>query len=459
MDLVPAVSAPSAASSTPRAPISHREVLTLAAPAVATSLLQTLVFVVDRAILGHYNRPAIAAMQTAGPLSWTLFALSGSFAVGTLAVLGRAHGAEDRARVGSVVRASLALALLIGVIVGTLSALFASPLVALFGDAAGPRVHAVSVSYLRVLLPALPAYLLGLAAITSLQASGNTRTPLAIGIATNVLNLVLNYALVFGRWGFSEHGATGSAMASAAAGVLEAILGLVALNRAQGLLSLPRESLQNIKQTARDILHVTYGSFGERVVYHLGFLGYVRFVTGLGAGAMAANQALIAIESISFLTADGIAVAAGALVAQRLGAQRPEDSQRAGWLATAHCVIALGAFGLVFACFPEALVRLFVSDTSTVAMAVPVLRFGALAQIPMAIGVVLAQSVRGAGATREALAISLLGALVVRLAGCVLFVSILSLGLLGVWMASTVDWIVRAVVYSWFWRSKRALSR
>lgn len=437
--------------------VNAKAVFALAAPAVANSLLQTLVFVVDRAVLGHYDATAIAAMQTAGPLSWTILSLFGSFSVGTLALVGRAIGAQDRPAATRVLRGSIVIALVLGFAVSAVAYALAPWMVAAFGDAAGPAVRDVSVGYLRAVIPAMPAFFVGMAAISALQAAGDTRTPLAIGVATNLLNLVANWALVFGHLGFSRMGATGSALASASAAVLEAALAMLAISRLHGKISLrarPDERPAPLdREVFRSLFRVASGSFGERVVYHAGYLVYVRFVTVLGADAMAANQALIAIESVSFLTADGFAVAAGALVAQRLGADDRAQAQRAGWLAAAQCVLVLGSCALVFAAVPRWLVSAFVEDARIIALAVPVLRFGALAQIPMAIAVVLAQSVRGAGATREAFAVSLLGALVVRIAATWFFSAFLRLGLLGVWIGSTVDWIVRATVYSVRWKS------
>ncbi len=441
--------------------VSAKAVLLLAAPAVANSLLQTMVFVVDRAVLGHFDDTAIAAMQIAGPLSWTLFSVFGSFAVGTIAVVGRAVGAGDRAGAVRAARASVLLALALGAVVGALGWLLAGAMVDAFGDAAGPVVRDVAVGYLRVLLPAMPAFFLGFAAISALQAAGDTRTPLAIGVATNVVNLVANWVLVFGHFGFRPMGATGSALGSVLAATLEAALALAVLSRVGAKVSLRAgndpATARVDRRTFSALLGVTYGSFGERVVYHIGYLLFVRFVTGLGGHAMAANQSLVAIESVCFLTADGFGVAAGALVAQRLGAEAPEDARRAGWIATAQCAFALGVCGLVFASFPAVLVRLFVTDAAIVALATPVLRFAALAQIPMAIGVVLAQSTRAAGATREAFAVSLASALVVRIAATYVFVRLLGLGLLGVWMGSTVDWVVRAIVYGVRWQRGAAL--
>ncbi len=429
------------------------EVVRLALPAVANSLLQTLVFLVDRLMLGHHSEAALAAMQTAGPVVWTVFSVFGAFTVGTVAVVGRAIGARDRALATSAARGSLALAVLIGLGVGMVSYALLDPMLDAFGRAGGPGVRAVSHGYLGVVLPGMPLFFVGLAAISVLQASGDTRTPLLIGVATNLLNIVGNWVLVFGHLGAPSLGAVGSAWSSVAAAGLESVLGCAMLLSRLSPVSLRRGAGVNTWAGVRRVLSVAWGSWGEKVIYHAGYLIYVGFVVTLGATAMAANQVVISVESVSFLTADGCAVAAGALVAQRLGAGDAMGARRVAWRATAVCVAILGAAALVFFVVPAPLVRAFRDDAGIVHAGSGALRVAAFAQVPMAIGVVLAQSMRGAGATREALAVSFVGALVVRIAATYVAVTILGLGLVGVWIGSTADWIVRAVVYVIRWRT------
>src|SRR3984957_6312426 len=75
-----------------------REVRRIALPAIGSSLLQTMVFVVDRAMLGHHAESSLAAMQVAGPLEWSLWSVFMAFEVGTIARVGRHVGAKDRVR-------------------------------------------------------------------------------------------------------------------------------------------------------------------------------------------------------------------------------------------------------------------------------------------------------------------------------------------------------------------------
>jgi Na+-driven multidrug efflux pump len=192
------------------------------------------------------------------------------------------------------------------------------------------------------------------------------------------------------------------------------------------------------------------------VIYHVGFIAYALTVTRLGDAAMAANQSLISVESICFLSADGFGVAAAALVAQRLGAGKPEEARRTAWIAMRYAVITLTTFGLVALALRDVILPLFSRDAAVIAIgrgAMPVLT---VAQPFMATGLVLAQSLRGAGRTRAALGVSLVGAVFVRLTATWLFAIALGLGLVGVWMGSTTDWLVRAVVLAVMFRRRAA---
>jgi Na+-driven multidrug efflux pump len=161
---------------------------------------------------------------------------------------------------------------------------------------------------------------------------------------------------------------------------------------------------------------------------------------------MAANQSLISVESICFLSADGFGIAAAALIAQKLGAGENEAAEKVAGIAARDAVLALTAFGVGALALRGVILPAFSTDAEVVRIgraAMPVL---ALAQPFMAAGVVLAQALRGAGRTREALRVSVIGAVIVRLGATWLFAITLGLGLTGVWLGSTLDWVVRTVL-------------
>ena len=425
-----------------------REVLRLAWPAILQGVVATGVFLTDRLMLGRYGADALASMQVSGPFLWSLTSVFTAFSAGTLAVVGRAVGAEDADRARHATASAIALAVGIGAAVG-LAGYLARPLVATLlasGPATSPAVRALSEQYLGVILPVIGLGFVGLVATTVLQASGDTRTPLVVAIVAQATNVGLDWVLIYGKLGAPRLGVEGAAIATAASFVLEGVILVAVLLRRRHAARLVVE-----RPTARhraalgSILRVSRASFGEQLLFHAGFLTFVALVGRLGDTAMAANQALIAIESIGFIAAEGFGIAAGALVAQKLGARRPDDAARAGWVATGIATTWLLGISALFVGLPRQLIGLFSTDPAIVALGAKCLLVAAVAQPLMAVTDSLANGLRGAGDTRTPMIAALVGPVAVRVAGTWLFAFVLGWGLIGVWVGSTLDWGVRAV--------------
>jgi putative MATE family efflux protein len=434
----------------------------LAAPAILGQLLQTGVIYADRVMLGHFSGGALAAMQIAGPLEWTLVSVTSAFSVGTLALVGRAAGAGDDAAVRRHVRVGIAVALILGAVMSLLAFAVLPLLPALFPHASRAPGGAIDLSrqYFHAALLAAPFYCVGAAGFAAMSACGDTVTPMKIGVVVNVVHVAVNVALIGGRFGAPVLGALGAGISTALSYVLEAALTIAALSRAGRRATLRRGPGERLwpfaddagRRALRALRHVSIPATLERGVYHAGYVAFVWMIALLGDDAMAANQALIAIEALSFMTVEGFATACAALVAQELGAQRPEGARRIGWRSTMLAAITLTTFGLAFFALRRQLPALVTPRGDLQDLAAAAIGVMAIAQPFMATGVVLGQGMRGAGATRVALVVSVLAGFGVRLVATWIATIVLHLGVPGVWMGSTADWIVRASLLIVLWR-------
>ncbi len=422
-----------------------REVWRLAWPAITHMLLVTLMFLVGRVMVGRYSPTALASLQVSGTLVWSTYSVFTAFSTGTLAVVARSIGAGDRAAAAQAARSSLLFAALLGVLVTVPIRLANGSLLRVLFPQASTEVLADASAYLHIVLPCLPLAFIEAIAAATLQGAGNTRAPLYVATVGNVVNGVLSYLLIFGRFGFPELGVRGAAVGHAATMSLEGLLLLAVLLAKQSPLPL-RERRAGDVAALRRVLRVAWPAFGEKAIYQAGFLGFIAIIGLLGTEAMAANQALLAVEAIGFLSADGFGIAAAAVIAQKLGAHRPGEATRAGWLAAGMSVALATLIGLGFVVAPRLLMQAFSTDPAIIALGSKTLYVAAVAQPFMAYATVKSMALRGAGATRTVLLSTCVGTIVVRLAATYFFAITLGLGLVGVWLGSTLDWVVRSAL-------------
>jgi putative MATE family efflux protein len=413
----------------------------LAGPAIATSVLHTAVFAVDRAVLGHAAGPCLAAMQVAGPLEWSIVSVFSAFTVATIARAGFHLGAGQGPRARAVVRLSFVASLVAGVVVACAGLFLARHLRGL-SPAASEAVLANARAYLEPTLLLAPAQFLALTSLTVLQVHGDTRTPFLVGLATNAVHLVLVWAMALGHLGFEARGCAGAGLGTALTFVAEALL-LVGIVARRGLL----RGASAIRPEQQAFWSVAIPTFGERTLYHAGYVLFVAVIGRMGDVVMAANQALLTMEAMCWLSADGFGISAASLAARLIGAGRVQDARRCAVLAAKDAARVLVTVGVVAWTQGGVLLPLVSADPAVVAEGKRTLVILLLVQPFMAMGTVFGDTLRGIGETKAVFAISTLSALVVRVGATTFFGITLGLGLPGVWLGSTTDWIVRTVAY------------
>lgn len=447
------------------APSAVAEVLRLTGPAVLTSLLQTMAFLADRIMLARHSEVALGSMQISGAIMWSVFSVFFGSMVGTVALVARRVGAGELERARVVARTALRLAGVIGLAVGLAGSL-AAGVIAQAMAPNEPEIASTAADYMRIGFLFFPAAFVATAGSLILNGSGDTKSTFWIGTLANLINIGANYLLIYGAMietplatiEIPELGATGAALATALNYVVQCGLISWVLQRDGCPVRVERLFSRDPSDPAgareriarRELLRLSSPAVAERVVIHVGYVVFAGLVTTLGATAMAANQALLTLESICFLGAEGFGIAAATVVGQCLGRRDARGSTRGGGFAAIACALALSGCGLAIWASASLSLPVFVapgeSGDELIAAAMITMPFLVLAQPMMGLAVVLGHGLRGAGDIRSPLLAAVIGGLLVRVSGAWLLAIVLGMGLPGIWIATAIDWTVRTAI-------------
>jgi putative MATE family efflux protein len=423
----------------------NRQLLRLAGPSLVENVLQTMLSVFDMIFIGQLGKDAIAGVGLGFQLMFFLQVAFMGLSVGNTALVARAIGAGDKREAERIAKQSLTLAIVLSIVIGGITWVTADPIVRVMG--ATESVNEIASNFLRFV--SLFAFVLGIMFIGSgtLRGAGDTFTPMLITGFINIINIVVAYTFIFGNFGFPRLGALGSAAAITISRAIGAILILYVLFKRTKILPL---SLRGGWGFHRDviarILNIGLPGAAEQVVFQVGFLVFAAMAVSLGTHNYAAQQVAFTVNSFSIMPAFAFGVAATTLVGQSLGAKDPERAERSAHAALKNGTLWMIVMGVAFIIWREPLVRLFTIDPEVWLPAEMCLMVIAFSQPFLAISMVYASALRGAGDTRATLVITFAGIWLVRvLFGYVLGI-LLGLGLFGLWIAWFSDWFVRAVL-------------
>jgi putative MATE family efflux protein len=440
-------------SSTQIAPPPRLSVWKLAWPSITLFALQALVGIVDFIFVGSLGTHAIASVGVANQIHFFTFGLLEAVTTGTVALIAREIGAGRPQESARVMRTALVLAVCFGACL-MLAIPFADTFVRWMGVA--PDVVELGGRCLRILLCfGIPIYVGGTLAM-GLRGAGDVRTPLAIGIVTNLVNVVACWSLIFGRFGAPALGAEGSAWAGAISFSTGALLLLLLWRR--GALVLPFAAWRgNVTlELARRLLRIGIPTALERGSFQLGLLLFLGIVATFGTEPISAYLIGVRILAFCFVPGFGFSNAAATLVGQNLGAGYPEQAARSGWRATAGAVLVMSTVGLAIILFARPLVDAFGAvGEPTANLAVIFIYILGAAQPLMAIEFTLAGALRGAGDTRFPLFALLTGLLVFRLGAAYFIARPLFGTVTAVWLCLLADYLTKAVLLTGRFRSGR----
>jgi MATE family multidrug resistance protein len=339
---------------------------------------------------------------------------------------------------------SLAIALLLGI--------FAEPILKIAGSKGEVLVYGarfMKVASIGIFFNMLTGML-----NAGLRGTGNTVFPLMISVVINIITISLDWILIFGRFGIRPLGIMGSAIATTTAYIICFIAIIMYYKYFSDFKPRLRYMKKINKHEIMTIVRLAIPSGLQEGAFSTSRLVSLSFIMHLGTVAFAANQITTTIESISFMPGWGFAVAATALVGQRIGAKDYKTAREYAYISTLFGVGIMLVCSVLFISIPEFLMGLFIKESETIELGRLCLMVAAIEQPFMALSMVLGGALKGAGDTKVPFIVAFISSWVIRVPLIYYVIFIAKMNVVYVWGATAVQWAFEGLTLLYLFNRK-----
>lgn len=416
-------------------------IITLAWPTMLQELLQTAVQYIDTAMVGALGTAETAAVGATTTINWLVNSTVSAVGIGFLALISQAMGAGDKTLAKKASAQAVLLTLISGVLF-TVLCLCVSPFVPIWMQVE-PEIQKMAAAYFFILYSPMLFRSAIIIFGTVLRAVGDTKTPMLVGLLVNIINVVLNFVMIYPTrivelFGFKltifgmGWGVTGAAAASAIAFVFGGIAITVAYWRHPDI-SPKGQSFKFDVNVLKPCMRVALPNALQRFGTCLGYVAFAAMVNSLGEVSTAAHTIANTVESAFYIPGYGMQAAAATLAGNALGA-KDNDKIRAlcRMLIVIEVLLMIISGGLLFI-FAPSMMTLFSKDSMVIALGVAVLRMVALSEPFFGFSIIVEGMMQGMGKTVMPFVANIIGMWGIRITGTFICTQMLGYGLVSAW--------------------------
>lgn len=426
----------------------YKQILTLSLPIIGGMVSQNVLNLVDTAMVGTLGAAALAAVGMASFANFMCQAFLTALGNGVQAMSARRMGEGQDSIMAQPLNGGLLLAIGLGIPL-TIAIYFLAP--SLFPYLVeDPEVIAIGVPYWHARILGIIAVALNFAFRGYWNGVNLSKLYMRTLIVMHVVNIALNYILIFGKFGAPELGAAGAGLGTTIAtwmGTLYYIYLGRKHARANGFLaSLPS------RETMRTMLRLSVPAGIQQTMFAAGFTSLFWIIGQVGTDELGAANVLINITLVAILPGIAMGITAASLVGQALGRGESDDAQQWGWDVVKMTLLLMGTLGLPMLLAPDLLLGLFLQEENPIALArLPLQVVGATIAFD-GIGMVLMNALMGAGDTKRVMFVSVGFQWLLFLPIAYIIGPIMGYGLLEIWIAQAAYRAIQSGIFSILWR-------
>ncbi len=429
-------------------------ILTLALPIMGGMVSQNILNLVDTAMVSRLDdsNAALAAVGYGGFMLFFAQSAILGLSTGVQATASRRKGQGRLTETAYFLNAALIIVLCTAPLLSALLIGIAPHVYPFVNE--DPAVLELGIPYLQIRALGIVFVAMNFSFRGYWNAVDLTRLYMTTLVSMHVLNIVLNYILIFGNFGAPALGVRGAAIASVAAfgfGTTVYVLFGLRYAREHGFMrALP------VREDVRRLVQLSVPAGIQQTFFSAGFLTMFWIIGRIGTAEVAGANVLMNVMLVALLPGMGMGLAAATLVGQALGRGEPEDAARWAWDVVKVAVIGMGVLGLPMVIAPAAVIgAIYELEPETLALTLWPLRLVGLSMVAEAVGVVLQNALLGAGDSRRVMLVAVSAQWLLFLPLAWLAGPVLGGSLTVIWLLQVGYRTLVAATFAGFWMRRK----
>lgn len=432
-----------------------RDVAIIAWPSLLELILAQLTSMADQVMVGRIPGEAgvqgLSAVGLAMQPKFLLMIMVMSLNVGSTAVIARYRGRKNQEKANQVFRQALVLNLVIGVFFFAFGRMTSAALIRMMSGGAKSTIDAVTMqmatNYLNIQLYGFLPLMFTFTITAGLRGIGDSRVPLFYNTTANVVNVIFNYIMIYGKFGCPAMGVEGASWATDIGQCVGSAIAIWSVWGHKRYISIDlKEKFSIDMDILRDVVKIGLPAMVEQVFMRTGAIIFTRAVSGLGTVLFATHNICMNIQALSMMIGQAFAVSATTLMGQSLGKRRYDMAVIYLRYTRILGLCVSATVGLLVISFRSQIVGIYNSTPEVIAAGSAILLLIGCAQPVQAEQFIISGGLRGAGDTRFAAYVTAVTVILIRSGLAVLMIRVFHMGLWGAWIAMLSDQIMRTLL-------------
>lgn len=434
----------------------RKQILFLIIPVMLENVFQMSAGLISAAMIGRLDPSLISAQGVSSRITGVLWGLFKGIGIGATVVMAQSKGEGDFSKCKRVFEQTVVTGCLIAILFVFTFLFFSSSILSFFTDNNEILINAEK--YIKIVIFTAPFLMIMSAVTGAFQANGNTKTPMYIAIIVNIINIVIGYLLIYGKFGFPKLALLGAAIALLISQACGALLGLYLLyNKKHGLFStVINKGLFKIDLgLVKTVYSIGIPAAFEHIFWQFSAIIMSKAILTYGEVTFAAYQLGLQAELMSEMPAVGVGIASTSMTANAIGKKDgPLLKIYAKQLITTSTAISLFSSMLIIA-FPAVFMSFFTNNPAIKVIGINYLIVMGFIQVPQNLSKVLNGTIRSAGYKNLPMIISFVGIWVIRVPLALIFTYVLKLDVMFIWYSMAIDQIFKFIISAIIFKVKR----